>query len=104
MYVDKFIPYHMYVCMHVNTFTVCDMCIHCCAGPAVTFRSHSSTVKRLKIAARPHLPAVYGLPFAVDAATVQPRFFTAILALNGLAACMHVCMYVCILERIIMLF
>ena len=99
MYVDKFIPYLMYVCMYVNTFTVCDICIHYRAGPAVIFRSHSSTVKRLKIAATPHFP-VYRLLFAVDAATVQPRVFTAIPALNDLAACMYVCM----LESNIILF
>jgi hypothetical protein len=80
--------------MYVNTLTVCDVRIHCRAGPAIIFRSHSSTIKRwLKLAATPHLP-VYRLLFPVDAAAIQPRFFTAILALNGLAACMHVGMYV----------
>jgi hypothetical protein len=27
----------MYVCMYVNTFTVCDIRIHCRAGPADVF-------------------------------------------------------------------
>ena len=44
MYVDTFIPYHMYVCMYVcmyvnmyvNMFTVCDIRIHRRAGPAVS--------------------------------------------------------------------
>ena len=90
--------------MDVNTFTVCDMCIHCRAGPSVIFCSHSSTVKRLKIAVTPHFP-VYRLLFAVDAATVQPRVFTAIPALiNDLAACMYVCMNACMLESNIILF
>ena len=41
MYVDTFIPYHMYVCiiyMYGNIFTVCDIRIHCRAGPADIFR------------------------------------------------------------------
>ncbi len=94
--------------MYVNILTVCDIRIHRRAGPAIIFRSHSSTVKRwLKLAAKPHLP-VYRLLFTVDAAAVQLRVFTAILALNGLAACMYVSMYVCMyvymLESIIILF
>ena len=39
MYVDTFIPYHMYVFIYVNMFTVCDIRIHCRAGPVVVFRS-----------------------------------------------------------------
>ena len=81
--------------MYVNILTVCDIRINRRAGPAIIFRSHSSTVKRwLKLAATPHLP-VYRLLCTVDAAAVQLRVFTAILALNGLAACMYVCMHVC---------
>ena len=39
MYVDTFIPYHLYVCVYVNIFTVCDIRIHSRAGPVVVFRS-----------------------------------------------------------------
>ena len=93
MYVDTFIPYHMYiyVCKYINSLWYSHPLL---CRSSNYFRSYSSTVKRwLKLAATPHLP-VYWLLFAVDAAAVQPRFFTAILALNGLAACMYVCMYV----------
>ena len=38
VYVEMFIPYHMYVCMYVNIFT--DIRIHCRAGPAVSCISH----------------------------------------------------------------
>ena len=99
MYVDTFIPYHMYiyVCKYINSMWYSHP-LSCRSSNY--FRSYSSTVKRwLKLAATPHLP-VYRLLFAVDAAAVQPRFFTAILALNGIAACMYVCM----LESIIILF
>ena len=40
MYVDTFITYHLYVCVYVNIFTVCDIRIHNSrAGPVVVFCS-----------------------------------------------------------------
>ena len=54
VYVEMFIPYHMYVCVYVNIFT--DTRIHCRAGPAVLYFATlaSMTAKRLT-EATPHL-------------------------------------------------
>ena len=71
--------------MYVNTFIVCDMCIHCRTGPAVLFRSscfNGQAAEYRSYAALIGLVAV----FAHIGAPVQSRVFTAFPAPNGLAA------------------
>ena len=63
------------------------MYIHCCAGPADVFCSSCFNGQAVEDPSY----AAYRLLFAVDVTTVQPRIFTAIPALNGLAACMFAC-------------
>ena len=66
MYVDTFIPYHMYVCMYVCMYVYLQHVIFASiAAPAqqLYFVALVSTAKRLKLAATPHL-SVQWLLFA----------------------------------------
>ena len=88
MYVDTFIPYHMYVCMYACMKIYLQHVIFASiAAPTQQFYFAAlvSTAKRLKLAATPHL-SVQWLLFAHIGTPVQSRVFTAIPAPNGLAA------------------
>jgi hypothetical protein len=51
VYVEMFIPHHMYVCVYVNILT--DIGSHCRAGAVVVLCIHRFTYR---FAAKPHLP------------------------------------------------